>query len=322
MTHDYRFGRFELRSLQRCVLGDGHPLELGARAFDVLLALVEQRGALLSKDALLDRCWPGLVVEEANVHVQISLLRKLFGAGAIATVAGLGYRFALAVECVGQAPAHNLPAARTPFIGREIELAEAEHRLQGTRLLTFTGIGGSGKTRLAIRLAERLLPLVVDGAWFIDLAPLDDASQVPLAVARALGVAQGADSALEARLLERLRERQALLIFDNCEQVPGGVAALADVLLGGAPRIKIVCTSRQALGLGGEMTLAVRPLALPAANADDAGIVAAESVRRSPGARTLQGRGSCSMARRCARWPRSAAGWTAFRWPSNWLRPG
>ena len=89
-----RFGPFELRPVERQLRRDGRPLQLGARAFDLLLALVAERGRLLTKDQLLDRVWPGLVVEEANIQVQVSALRKALGAQAIATVPGIGYRFA------------------------------------------------------------------------------------------------------------------------------------------------------------------------------------------------------------------------------------
>lgn len=91
-----RFADFELRTPERLLLKSGRPLPIGARAFDLLLALVAARGALVSKDALLQRAWPGLVVEESNLHVQVSQLRKLLGSGAIVTVPGLGYRWAVA----------------------------------------------------------------------------------------------------------------------------------------------------------------------------------------------------------------------------------
>lgn len=279
MPHAYRFGRFELLALQRSALADGQPLVLGARALDVLLALVQRGGELISKEELLQCVWPGLVVEEANVHVQISLLRKALGAQAIATVAGLGYRFALPITEVSGMPPHNLPAARTPFIGRVAALTEAEQRLRGTRVLTFIGIGGSGKTRLALRLAEQLLPAFEQGIWFVDLASLEDAAQVPIALARTLGVAQDANTTLEQDLLDKLRCHHALLIFDNCEHLLDAVAALAGVLLGGAPELKILCTSREALGLAGEVIFAVPPLALPPADADALTTAAAEAVQ-------------------------------------------
>ncbi len=279
MPNAYKFGRFELHPLARRVLADGQLLPLGARALDVLLALVQRGGGLVSKDELLQFAWPGLVVEEANVHVQISLLRKTLGAQAIATVAGLGYRFALPITPLGNRPPQNLPAARTCFIGRAAALSEAEQQLQHTRLLTFIGIGGSGKTRLALRLAERVLPAFAHGIRFMDLSPLDDAAQLPIALARTLGVAQGADSTLEQGLLDKLCNDGALLVFDHCEHLLGAVAGLVVMLLSGAPDLKILCTSREALGLAGEVIVTVLPLALPAADADAAAIAAAESVQ-------------------------------------------
>ena len=95
----YRFGGFEVRPAQRSLLSDGHAVPLGGRAFDLLVALIERRHSVVSKDQLLDRIWPGLVVEEANVQVQVSALRKVIGAGAVATVARRGYQFVAKVEC-------------------------------------------------------------------------------------------------------------------------------------------------------------------------------------------------------------------------------
>ena len=279
MIPGYRFGSFELRTVERTLLADGHPVVLGARALDVLLALLAHDRQLVSKDELLQCAWPGLVVEEANVHVQISLLRKALGTQAIATVAGLGYRFAMPVELVSAAALHNLPTARTAFIGRASALVEAEARLHATRVLSFIGIGGSGKTRLAIALAERVLPQFPHGVWLLDLAALEDAAQVPAALARVLGVAQTRDTPLEHALIAKLRGHYTLVVFDNCEHLLDAVAALIDVLLEGAPPLKIICTSRDALGLPGESTFAVRPLELPVAGAMDATVAASESVQ-------------------------------------------
>jgi len=268
LTHACRFGPFELRPLERCVLADGRPLALGARALDVLLALVERRGGLVSKEALLDEVWPGLVVEEANVHVQVSLLRKLLGSQTIATVAGLGYRFALPVERVervGETPVHNLPAERTRFIGREAALVDCSRLLQDVRLLTLTGIGGCGKTRLALQLAQGQLAGFADGVWFVDLAPLQDPRRVAFAVAAALGVREEAGTPLVERLATKLATRRTLVVLDNCEHVIEGTAEVADALLAACGELKIIATSRQRLGLAGEQVFAVPPLSLAAA---------------------------------------------------------
>jgi DNA-binding winged helix-turn-helix (wHTH) protein len=158
-TNTVRFGCFEVQPGARQLLVEGVPAKLGARAFDVLLALIERRDRVVGKDELLDLVWPGLVVEENNLQVQISALRKLLGPHAVATIPGRGYRFTVLLGADEAAPAaastttpHGLPQQRTRFIGRERELNELRGMLAGgARLVTVTGAGGSGKTRLARR---------------------------------------------------------------------------------------------------------------------------------------------------------------------------
>ncbi len=149
MMLTYRFGRFELRPATRQLLVDEQPAALGARAFDLLLALIERRDRLVTKDELLELVWPGLVVEENNLQVQVSALRKLLGQDAIATVAGHGYRFTLEptqVDAPQPSPApvakHNLPAPVSSFIGRERDLIDLRAMLAHHRLVTLTGVGG------------------------------------------------------------------------------------------------------------------------------------------------------------------------------------
>src|SRR5512144_2633562 len=154
MTEDaaeYRFGSFVVQPRERRLLAGGKPVTAGPRAFDVLLVLLERAGALVAKEELLQRVWPGLVVEENNLQVQVSTLRKLIGPGTIATIPGYGYRFTAAVERVpvegtagSRARKHNLPQPLTSFIGHEGDLAEYAEALERTRLLTLTAIGGCG----------------------------------------------------------------------------------------------------------------------------------------------------------------------------------
>jgi predicted ATPase/DNA-binding CsgD family transcriptional regulator len=161
-------------------------------------------------------------------------------------------------------PRHNLPEPLSSFIGREAALAELE-RLQGaTRLLTLTGPGGVGKTRLALQLAERLLPAYRHGAWLVELAALAEPRLVPAAVAAALGVHEQAGRPLVETLAARLARRELLLVLDNCEHLLTACAGLAERLLRGCPGLRIVATSRQPLGMAGETRWLVRPLALPA----------------------------------------------------------
>src|SRR5713101_8857329 len=148
----YRFGPFELQPDKRRLLKDGATISLRPRAFDLLAALVERAGHLVTKDELLNQVWPKIVVEEAALHVQVSALRKIVGADAITTVSGRGYQFTLAVaKGDGQAdraskPRHNLPYQLTSFVGREQEIAQIEELVTTNRLVTLTGAGGAGKT--------------------------------------------------------------------------------------------------------------------------------------------------------------------------------
>src|SRR5689334_20997359 len=144
----YRFGPFELQLDERRLLKDGVAIPLRPRAFDLLAALVDRAGHLVTKDELLDRVWPKMVVEETALRVQLSALRKALGADAIATVSGQGYRFALPVtkrEAEGHPTPtrrHNLPHQLTSFIGREQEIAQLEELVATNRLVTLTGAGG------------------------------------------------------------------------------------------------------------------------------------------------------------------------------------
>src|SRR5258707_13301193 len=141
LSERYRFGPFELQLDKRRLLKDGATISLRPRAFDLLAALVDRAGHLVTKDELLDQVWPKVVVEEAALHVQVSALRKVIGSDAITTVSGQGYRFALPVtkrEVEAQrisAPKHNLPYQLTSFIGREQEIAQLEVLFRSNRLV-------------------------------------------------------------------------------------------------------------------------------------------------------------------------------------------
>ncbi|CAN5743726.1 hypothetical protein BH24ACI5_BH24ACI5_03560 [soil metagenome] len=172
-------------------------------------------------------------------------------------------------------PPSNLPRPRSHFIGRERELAACLRLLGETRVLTLTGIGGGGKTRLAIRVAEAALDQYPDGVWFIDLAPLRDAEPLIETIALALGVRQTADKDLRLSLRERLNAKRLLLILDNCEHLLSDVARTADELLETGDEIRILVTSREGLGIEGERLVIVGSLDAPAAAVRDAATIAA-----------------------------------------------
>jgi predicted ATPase/class 3 adenylate cyclase/Tfp pilus assembly protein PilF len=160
---------------------------------------------------------------------------------------------------------HNLPAQLTSFIGREREIEEVKRLLAGSRLLTLTGAGGCGKTRLALQVAADRVEAYRDGVWFVPLAALTDPALVPQTMATALGVREDPGRRLTATLEEYLRGREALLLMDNCEHLLTAAAELTEELLQACPRLQILATSREGLGLLGEQTYRIPPLSLPTA---------------------------------------------------------
>jgi predicted ATPase/DNA-binding CsgD family transcriptional regulator/transcriptional regulator with XRE-family HTH domain len=163
----------------------------------------------------------------------------------------------------GEARRYNLPASLTSFVGREGALAEAQQLLDTSRLLTLVGSGGIGKTRLALRIAHELVDVYEEGVWLVDLAPVADPLLVPLTVAAALGVPEQPGRPLLVTLAEHLAARQVLLILDNCEHLVPASAELSEALLRACPSLRIMATSRQALGIEGETVFRVPSLSLP-----------------------------------------------------------
>ncbi|HEV8352715.1 MAG TPA: tetratricopeptide repeat protein [bacterium] len=162
-----------------------------------------------------------------------------------------------------EARPNNLPAQLTTFVGRGAELSALRARLGASRLLTLTGAGGSGKTRLALQLAADRIDDFSDGVWWTDLAPLSDATLVAHAVAAALGVREQPGRPLEQSLLDYLRPKHLLLVLDNCEHLVAACAAVADLLLRHCPDMRMLATSREGLGIAGETLYPVPPMTLP-----------------------------------------------------------
>jgi len=158
---------------------------------------------------------------------------------------------------------HNLSAPRTSFVGREREIVDVKRALSMSRLLTLTGAGGTGKTRLALEVARDLVGTYPDGVWFVELAPLSEGGLVTQEVANALGVQERPGEPITATLVEVLAAKDMLLVLDNCEHLVEEAARLADALLASCPHLKMLATSREHLGVSGEIVWAVPPLSLP-----------------------------------------------------------
>jgi predicted ATPase/DNA-binding winged helix-turn-helix (wHTH) protein len=292
-------GRFELQVRERRLLADGVPATLGARAFDLLLALAGRPGQLLTKHALMDEVWPGVVVEENNLAAQISALRKVLGGDLIATIPGRGYRFTARLEAAGDGPPArdavpqvadappaaeapalrtNLPARPAPLIGRGGDLAALAALVDAHRLVTLAGAGGMGKTRLAQAFLHAQQEAWRHGVCWIELATVADPGALPGAIASALGVRPPAGEPL-AGLAGAVAPLQMLIALDNAEHLLDEVALVAQALLDAAPGLRIIVTSQVPLKLAAERVFRLESLAvpqgpLPAAQAIEFGAVA------------------------------------------------
>ena len=162
-----------------------------------------------------------------------------------------------------EATPNNLPQQLTSFIGREHEIDDAETLLARTRLLTLSGIGGLGKTRLALQIAGNVLDRYRDGVWFVDLAPIRDGALVTSEAAKVLGVREEPGRPLVQTLCANLKTRKLLLILDNCEHLVQACADFANGILRATPDVQILATSREPLRVPGEQTYAVLPLPVP-----------------------------------------------------------
>lgn len=293
----FQFGPFRLVPARQLLLEGATPVRLGSRALDILTALVEREGELVGKSELIARVWPDTVVEEGNLKAHVATLRKALGDGQpghryIATIPGRGYQFVAPVEILGSSrmapvptagrpgdppeaapafdrslsPKHNLPRRLSQPIGRDEVIERVSSRVLRRRLVTLVGSGGIGKTTVALAAADRLLAGFSDGAWFVDLSPVQDPRLVPNAVASVLGVAiRSRDPYSE--LAAHLAERRLLILLDSCEHVVEAAAPLVEEILRSSPGVHVLATSREALRAEDERV--ERLLPLETASADD-----------------------------------------------------
>jgi predicted ATPase/DNA-binding winged helix-turn-helix (wHTH) protein len=277
-----QFGRTTVLPAERKVLLGNDPVRVGARAFDLLCTLINHRGEVVGKKQLIESVWPGVVVEENNLEVQICALRKLLGARTIVTVPGRGYAFTPDVKRLeaDQAPietprpakaGRGRAAALTPLRGRDAELATLRRLVSDHRLISIVGMGGVGKTRLARALHEDLDSPFTDGVHVVDLSALKAGISAARAVAAVLDL--GLPERCTAEQLGRaLASRTLLVVLENCEVALDAVAHLSRVVLDEAPRVRLLLTSQAPLKMRGEYQLRLAPLEVPAGDDPDAAL--------------------------------------------------
>lgn len=272
------FGPFRVIPGKRLLTRNAQPMDIGGRAFDLLLALLEKPGRVLSKRELLKRVWPDMVVEEGSLRFHMNGLRRALGDGEdgaryIATQVGVGYAFVAPVSRADDAAPAVLPALpvaegvgslppRVKLIGREADVQLILQRLREPRLLTIVGTGGVGKTSLVVEVGHRLLAERRHTVRFIDLAQVEDEHLVASALAAALGVPVQAEDPL-AVLLAYLKGQDLLLLVDNCEHVVDVVSALAERIRDVAPGVGLLATSREPLRARDEEAHWLGPLEFP-----------------------------------------------------------
>lgn len=275
----FAFGPFVLVPERQSLMQGDTPVRIGGRALDILTALVERPGELVSKRELMARVWPDTIVDESNLKVNVTALRRVLGDGGpddvryIATVNGRGYKLIVpvtpcAASDIASAPVatttrrHNLPTGTTRVIGRADAIDAIRRDFDIARLVTIVGPGGIGKTTVALAVAEHAIGSFRDGVWLIDLALVKEPNQTASAIATALGIAANSASVL-AMLCKSLRDREMLLVLDSCEHVIDVSAACVSQILANAAGVKILVTSREPLQLNGERVRRLPGLGTP-----------------------------------------------------------
>lgn len=271
------FGPYRIYPGQRLILEADRPLRLGRRSMDILLILLEHAGDVVSKQQLIARVWPKSVVEDTNLRVHMAALRKALGDGQtgqryIVTVAQRGYSFVapFSLESIEHSPegvsteprGHNLPVRRTRMIGRQALVDSVMTQLARQRFITLVGPGGIGKTTVALRVAEQLIGHYRDGIRLLDLAPVNDPLMITSHLAILLDLALH-DGEPMGSLASFLRERQMLLVIDNCEHLLNAIAPLCESILRAAPHVHILATSRESLRAEGEFVQRLESLDCP-----------------------------------------------------------
>jgi predicted ATPase/DNA-binding winged helix-turn-helix (wHTH) protein len=279
----YELGEWEVDLARRELRARGVPVPISGRAFDIIEVLVQSGGELVTKDDLAARVWPGAIVEENTLQVHISAIRKALGPDRemLKTASGRGYRLLGAwtsrqvctssVDSIDLEPMPslaepfqtNLPAAASELVGRANAVQHLRGILSAYRVVTLTGPGGIGKTRLAFEVARGLFPSFQGDVRLVELASLSDPALVPTAVAGVLGLKLGGNEISAESVARAIGAQKLLLVVDNCEHVIDAAARLAETVIRKCPRTTILATSREILKIEGEYVYRVPPLDVP-----------------------------------------------------------
>lgn len=275
----FSFGDFQASPSRRLLLRAGAPVPLSSRAFDILLVFLRSPGEVISKSALIERAWPNLHVDEVNLRVQISGLRKALdedGAAGrfIENVPGRGYSFVAPVATapdeittepiVRTVPPRRVPKAARHIVGRHEIVTKLGTRLVDTRLLTIVGPGGIGKTTVALAIAALVAPHYPDGVAFVDLTPVNDADLLPDVTTAALDDNTRGERTVTLDAL--LQNRSLLIVLDNCEHVVDAVAAFVEQTQQVHAGVTFLCTSREPLRADSEWVHRLATLTFPLGN--------------------------------------------------------
>jgi len=278
----YESDRWQVHLGRRELLAGGVPVPIGARAFEIVEVLVQSTNELVTKDDLMGRIWPGAMIGENTLQVHISAIRKAFGRDRkmLKTAAGRGYR--LTGQWTAKLPAAhsehvdpalvrvavepdegNLPLATTDLIGRDAAVRHLRDLMSAYRVVTLTGPGGIGKTKLALKVARDLMQGFDGGVRLVELASLSDADLVPSSVASALGLNLGGAAITPEAVARSIGDLKLLLVLDNCEHVIDAAARLVEAVVGRCPRTSVLVTSQELLRISAEYVYRVPPLEVP-----------------------------------------------------------
>jgi predicted ATPase/DNA-binding winged helix-turn-helix (wHTH) protein len=292
----YEFGPWEIDLARRELRSHRVPVPIGGRAFEVIEALVESAGEVVTKDDLMRRVWSGAIVEESALHVHISEVRKALGPdrGMLKTAFGRGYRLLggwtvrrenrstapVGLQTVpSPAPAFvtNIPVATLDLIGRESAAQHLRVLLSAHRVVTLTGPGGIGKTVLALNVARSLFSSFDGDSVVVELVSLSDPTLVPFAIASILGLKMGGDDISPGSVARAIGGKKLLLVLDNCEHVIEAAARLAETLVRLCPYTSILATSQEILRIECEHVYVVPPLDVPQQHQEEIGKVLGHS---------------------------------------------